>query len=61
MYPWYRGSAASDFDLRPDDIDGIQALYGKSHQVTFFRCSFFPTWKYIAIFNTSKLTLLELL
>lgn len=32
MYPWYRGSAASDFDLRPDDIQGIQALYGGYHR-----------------------------
>lgn len=31
MYPWYKGPLATDFDLRPDDINGVQALYGQLH------------------------------
>ena len=29
MYPWYKGNTGGEFDLREDDILGIQALYGE--------------------------------
>ena len=29
MYPWYQGYKGDDVDLTDDDIQGIQALYGK--------------------------------
>lgn len=36
MYPWYQGGLG-DFDLRHDDIVGIQTLYGKiSSCISYF-------------------------
>jgi len=34
MYPWYQGTRDKNFDLRYDDIAGIQALYGARPKTT---------------------------